>query len=231
MDALQKPELAAHAGDWVDPDFLPEALRTTLLDRLRDGGITGTDAADYLATSSRLAQYVDGARPAATAAAIKAQLEELATKARALQQAMGPHRLSDAALERLDAAVDQAQRQHGLVDWLAQLLTGTEPQGGLLECTWDAVSTLEAACREAASQVEVSQRNRTAEAVGAGLVELMLDAFESRFEKLPPKDSRAWFALFMAALGDHLKVTCHAAAISTAIDRRRNAVPESSGTA
>lgn len=233
MDALQKPELAAHAGAWVDPDFLTEALKAMLLDHLKAGGITGDDAVEYLATANRFAQYVDEARPATTAAAIKASLEELATKARALQQAMGPSKLSGAALERLDAVVDQAQRQHDLPDWLVQLLARADPQGGLLECAWDVVSTLESACREAASQVEVNQRNRTAESVGAGLVELMLEAFESRFNRLPPKDSRAWFALFMAALGDHLKVTCHAAAVAAAIERRqlRNAVPESSGTA
>lgn len=244
MDELKKPEFGTQAGGMVDQHCLPRDLEIELRDYLKEGKISGDAADRYMASCGRFGQKISIEIERPTPGGVRDQLTELATKAHGLLEAIeavvaDAHcKRSGATIEAIDLAVDSARysldEQDDVPDWLAHQLRAGVPRDGLLECTWDAAALLKYACLSAAGQIVVDQRARTKETLGSGLVELLLDAFEQQFNKLPPKDSRAWFAAFTAALGRHYGLVSHAASVKAGIERRkkkRNAVPSSSGTA
>lgn len=212
MLPLTKPDFEAPIdGGWVDPNFLPPALRVQLLELLKEGRIEGDAANDFVVACSRIAQATSTVASRQVASKTLSELDALATASRTLLHALQPVNLSADAIDAIDACcVSSAET--------------------LLSRAWEAVSALDQAARAAGDPLHFDRRHRASEAAGRGLLERVLTAYQALFHSMPPAGARQWFASFMTALGAHLGVTCGPRPVAAAI-RARNAVTASSSTA
>ncbi len=107
-----------------------------------------------------------------------------------------------------------------------RLAAGTPYPAALLPQAWDFISRLEDAATMALNFGPVTNRDRDDEERAKSLAWFVTMGYEATYGRLPPGDSKGWFAPFMRELGKHAGIACGPRIVSAMVEsvERENAV-------
>jgi len=205
MKPLQRPEFARSTA--VYPlDALADVTgecRTRLIEDLKPSLLQEDSKAAFLEECGKLAWLAQHWRRRIGADESQRELDQLATKARGLLQAMAA--LSPDTMGALRAHATYLQRGSAppvrLAAGTLQLMDRRTGEHELLAGAWDVINDLEQACRYASAQITPSRQSKPTKNVGKVLVLLVASKYIAWTGVTPPKSAEGWFAQFMAALG------------------------------
>ncbi len=196
MTSRKKPDLTPNREFWINPDYLPNALRAELLLHLAGSPLSDDQKANLLHRCSELAQSPRVATPAAKQAS---HLETIASNARRLLASMN-----------IDDDTRDVLATHAHCD----LGHDTE----FLSRVWDAVHALEVAAEYTQQQMTADRQAKPGQQTARDLVHQLATCVHNLTGQMPPKDPASWFAPFAECLGKHLGLAVGHRIIKSVID-------------
>ncbi len=220
VERLQKPEFSFSGSVWLDSGYLPQSLVDKLLEHLpKRHSMSPEQASDFIARCAVQTQLLCEERELnAPAGQVQTELEAVATKARALLQALG--KLSGGTVSTFGAHWDYlAFGSAPPVELSEDAMLYRNEEGRFLGAAWDLVSDLEASARYAIEQCEPSRQARLSVLYAKGLAKELARAYREIVGKLPPYSKGTWFPDFMETLceWEGLNLKCERALVESAI--------------
>ncbi|MGC5883597.1 hypothetical protein [Ralstonia pseudosolanacearum] len=201
MTSRKKPDLAPNPAFWIDPDYLPDALRAELLLHLAGSPLSDDKKDELLRRCSELAQSPTVTTPAAKQAS---HLEAIASNARRLLASMN-----------IDGDTRDVLATHARCD------LGHDAE--FLTRVWDAVHALEVAAEYTQQQMTVDRQTKPGQQTARNLVHQLAVHAYNLTGQMPPKDPASWFTPFAECLGKHLGLTVGHRIIKSVIDSAKPA--------
>ncbi|HEV7271788.1 hypothetical protein [Pseudoxanthomonas sp.] len=201
MTARTKPEFGTAPGFWIDPAYLPDAVRLSLHIEARKSGLTPEQQEKLVRFAGELAQMPNlGDEAIATQ---RDQITKIASEARRLLaslKGLSPAAAQTLAMYARDALVE---RPPSLSPDMADRLSGME-RNALLDEAWEWANAVEAVSEYAASQLEPSRQAKPKQARARALVSNLAGFYWRMTGEFPAADPAAWFAGFTDRLGEQL---------------------------
>lgn len=198
---LNRPNFDAEDdGGWLDPDYLDQALKTSLLEILPKQ-MTPEQRRNLLSLVGRSLQTTLSLQSNITAAAEVAELKRLESSARALLQALG--RLSPETLDTLQCHSEYLAKGSSAPAQLSDIGASVAGQDtrALLGYFWDAAQDVETAAAYAALNITPAKTARISQKKARVLTEFVARNVYEVQGRLPPFSKETWFPKFMLVLG------------------------------
>ena len=202
----KKPKLThtPPIGFGVDPDFLPDGVRTWLEVHAAKSGLSAEQQGMLIAHANHLAQMPEGS--STPIGPQRKELKGVAESAHKLLNTLNALRGSTAAtltLHSREACV--IERPCPLPLEVAEKLLSLEAPN-LLDEVWDWVTALEAAANYTVEELKPSKTGKPSEALPRGLVGNLAAFYIRMTGTEPPRNNASWFAKFARTLGAHMGV-------------------------
>lgn len=238
MAARSKPNFSIELGVWLDPQHIPAETRYWLDMHLAESNLHPAQREQFLARANQLAQMPPGGDEP-----IGEQLKKIEiVQSDARRLLAGINGLTEPAAATLAMYTREACLVPGspippdMVERMAAL-----DRTGLLEQTWEWVNALEAAAEYVHSRLKPSRQDKPKQARARALVanlasyHMHLTASVLPGDKTahwrspewsdtrlpghaPPKDAAAWFAKFVACLGEYMGLEVGPRIVKSGID-------------
>lgn len=221
MTQRQKPDLSSGSGGWIDPDYLPDELKSELRRHLLSSPLNDEQISALLEHCSKMAQMLEDG-PDNPLDEQRAQITSVANNARRLLA--GLNSLSNSARDALHAHTDYlAFGSSPPVELPASVIASIKTPGHhFLSEAWDWVQSLELAAEYATSQFTIDRQAKTGQLRARGYVSLIATYIFEATGRYPPKDRSAWFSSFMNCLGAHLGMEIGPRIVASGIEVVKN---------
>lgn len=218
MNSRKKPEFD-RTGGWIDPDFLPIAVKRELMLHLKQSSLADTAKTSLIEFCVEVAQMID-TDTAAYAQQVR-QIKAIESNARRLIASMT--QMSPSATEAFTAHADYLAYGTKPPINLPKAIKAEirRPGGNMLSSAWDWVQSLEQAAAYTVEQYRIDRQSKPEQLKARGFVSMLATRVRELTGKLPPKDRASWFAAFAACAGDHIGLHVGPRIVSSGIDAAR----------
>jgi len=198
----RKPNFTVKSGFWVDPNHLPDVVRSDLLLELKGSGLDNGQQEIMLARANQIAQIPHtGDEPIAKQSN---QLEKIVSDVHRLLNSLNA--LSEATIATLEMHAREApvlEDPSPIAFDIVEKLTAAE-SNGILADSWEWINALGAAAEYAISQQAPSKQAKPKQARARAVVAGLASCHLTLTGKAPPSDPASWFAGFVGRLANHM---------------------------
>ncbi|WP_036171141.1 hypothetical protein [Noviluteimonas dokdonensis] len=202
--ASKKPNLTVKSGFWIDPNHLPEEVRSDLMLELNDSGLDYEQQQALLTHANQIAQMPHtGDVPTAQQCD---ELKKLVTDVHRLQNCLNA--LSEATIATLEIHTREAAVLEDPYPFSYAILEklGDIESDGILSESWDWINALGEAAEYALTQQSPSRQAKPKQARARSVVAELARYFIKMTGKAPPLDAASWFAGFAGRLAEHMQL-------------------------
>lgn len=221
---IKKPDFTVGGGFMVDPEYLPEAVRSRCRDSLRKSRLSEAQISDLLQFASKEAQYQ--LRDVIAYSKQKEQLDEVERAAHALLVAL--NKLHPEAKQMFQAHADYlaftTPEPGQPLPLPARVLRAVMPRGNeeILDAAWDWVEAVETGAQYAADQFNYNRQSKPDQILARSYIASLARHIKDMTGTTPPVDPASWFQAFIDCLvKDHLNLPSGNRILQSAIESIR----------